>query len=343
MILHYFRATVTMDEELEETGNWIPKYICFLCIVLIVWSYVVFTDELRVLFETKWFMSVTMLFGSFIAGATSEGGGAVVFPIMTLFYKISPLVARDFSLMIQSVGMSTAALVILLTRIKILKKVIVCAAVGSFFGIPFGLEIASHMEPAMVKFFFVSLWMGFINVLIFVKNNNNSNQVKALALKSKKQAFIFIALGFLGGIISGILGSGIDILIFAYVVLRHRVSEKIATPTSVVLMATISAFGVFWLNSPLFQGVSPEAYQYFMVSVPIVILGAPFGALFITKKSKEFIKKFLIVSITIQFITALFIIDHTYISFGIGLTTLIISTFLFNKMKDNPHVEVSTT
>ena len=35
---------------------------------------------------------------------TSEGGGAVAFPVMTLALGIKPAVARDFSLMIQSCG-----------------------------------------------------------------------------------------------------------------------------------------------------------------------------------------------------------------------------------------------
>ena len=35
---------------------------------------------------------------------TSEGGGAVAFPVMTLALHISPMVARDFSLMIQACG-----------------------------------------------------------------------------------------------------------------------------------------------------------------------------------------------------------------------------------------------
>ena len=37
-------------------------------------------------------------------GMTSEGGGAVAFPVMTLALKVKPTVARDFSLMIQSCG-----------------------------------------------------------------------------------------------------------------------------------------------------------------------------------------------------------------------------------------------
>ncbi|VDM63851.1 unnamed protein product [Angiostrongylus costaricensis] len=47
-------------------------------------------------------MPVVMLLGSTVSGMTSEGGGAVAFPIMTLCLQIDPLTARDFSLMIQS-------------------------------------------------------------------------------------------------------------------------------------------------------------------------------------------------------------------------------------------------
>ena len=36
-----------------------------------------------------------------LAGATSEGGAAIAFPVMTLAFGIMPAVARDFSFMIQ--------------------------------------------------------------------------------------------------------------------------------------------------------------------------------------------------------------------------------------------------
>ena len=55
-------------------------------------------------FPTHYPMTITMIFGSAIGGATSEGGGAVAFPVMTLALKIPPSIARDFSLMVQSCG-----------------------------------------------------------------------------------------------------------------------------------------------------------------------------------------------------------------------------------------------
>ena len=48
----------------------------------------------------RWYMSITMIFGSMLAGATSEGGAAVAFPVMTLVFGINPVVARDFSFLI---------------------------------------------------------------------------------------------------------------------------------------------------------------------------------------------------------------------------------------------------
>ncbi|PJA76108.1 hypothetical protein CO151_03910 [bacterium CG_4_9_14_3_um_filter_65_15] len=54
-------------------------------------------------------MTLTMVVGSFIAGATSEGGGAVAFPVLTLVFGVAPAVARDFALLIQAVGMTAAS------------------------------------------------------------------------------------------------------------------------------------------------------------------------------------------------------------------------------------------
>merc|ERR1719504_442227 len=75
------------------------------------WSYMIKHDLFH-LFEEKYYMTITMIFGSMLAGATSEGGAAVAFPVMTLAFGINPVVARDFSFMIQSVGMTAASLTI---------------------------------------------------------------------------------------------------------------------------------------------------------------------------------------------------------------------------------------
>ena len=59
--------------------------------------------------------------------------------------------------------------------------------------------------------------------------------------------------------------------------LLFRVSEKTATPTSVVLMAGNTVVGFYW-RQVIQQAVSAEAYYYLAVCVPIVVLGAPLGS-----------------------------------------------------------------
>jgi hypothetical protein len=83
----------------------------------LVWWTLAIRYNLFRLYPTRYPMAITMIFGATIAGknctwiqifellgATSEGGGAVAFPVMTLLLHIDSLVARDFSLMIQSCG-----------------------------------------------------------------------------------------------------------------------------------------------------------------------------------------------------------------------------------------------
>ena len=85
---------------------------------------------------------------------TSEGGGAVAFPVMTLALGIKPAVARDFSLMIQSCGkitvleifsnfhsksgMTAAAFTIFWMQIKLEKHSLVFCSTGAAAGMIFG-------------------------------------------------------------------------------------------------------------------------------------------------------------------------------------------------------------
>ena len=79
-----------------------------------------------------WESAVTMAFGSFLAGSSPGGGGAVAFPVFTKVLDVSAPVARTFALCIQAVGMTAAAAVILLARRPIEPRaVLVGATAGS--------------------------------------------------------------------------------------------------------------------------------------------------------------------------------------------------------------------
>ena len=126
----------------------------FTATIFIIWlGYMTATNQWY-LFKDYWFMTLTMIFGSFIAGATPEGGGAVAFPVMTLIFKITTGIARNFSLAIQSCGMTAAAYFIFARKTPIEKTYLIFCSLGGFFGLILGsYAIAPYLSPAYTKMF----------------------------------------------------------------------------------------------------------------------------------------------------------------------------------------------
>jgi uncharacterized membrane protein YfcA len=252
------------------------------------WSYVL-PRHLLVLFGSQdgatvpgYWMSVTMVFGSLVAGATSVGGAAVAFPVMTLAFGIAPAVARDFALMIQTVGMLSAAFTIVYQRIVVDWTCIVWCTVGGAVSTPAGLaalHFIGPLPPAISKTIFLSSWMAFAAALFLL--NMQAGRATHLTTPVSPGAGwkrgAYLVAGLLGGLLTTVSGSGMDLAGFAVQTLLFRVSEKTATPTSVVLMALNTAIGFFakgfWLG-----GMSTEATHYWLVSVPVVTFGAPIGS-----------------------------------------------------------------
>lgn len=284
------------------------------------------------LFADNWFMSVTMAFGSFIAGATSEGGGAVAFPVMTLFFGIEPATARDFSLMIQAVGMSAAGATILLTRIPVERHAIVWASAGGALGMVLGLEFLSGLlPPPYVKMLFTSTWLSFAVGLYLINRYHEREVHEEITNFLPRHAVLLFGTGIIGGLISSQTGSGLDITVFALLVLRLRINEKIATPTSVVLMGINSVVGFLWKDVQG-AGMAPAAWGYWWVCVPIVVVGAPFGAWFIKFRSRLFVAMLLYVSIGVQFVSALLIIPMTTQLVGFSAAIFVAGSLLFRWM-----------
>ena len=102
------------------------------------WS--LFTGTTGGLDSPRWYLNITMIFGSMIAGATSEGGAAVAFPVLTLAMDVAPPIARDVSFLIQSVGMTAASFTIFAMKIKLEWKSLIYCTIGGTAGVIFGLE-----------------------------------------------------------------------------------------------------------------------------------------------------------------------------------------------------------
>ena len=277
-----------------------------------------------------------MIFGSFVAGGSSEGGGAIAFPVMTLVFKIHPAEARNFSLAIQSVGMGAATLWIIARKVPFEKTYLWLAAIGGTAGIIFGSYlIAPYTPPAYAKMLFVSFWLSFGITLFIVTYYRKLNVQDHLPDLNNIQKFELVTIGVVGGILSAILGSGIDICTFAFVTMKYKLSEKVATPTSVVLMA-VNALTGFLLHKFIIGDIDPVVYNYWLVCIPVVMLGAPLGAFVVSKAKRLHIINFLCFIILVQFIGAILIIkpkgDLLLFSIG-GFFAGIIIFFLLTMRK----------
>lgn len=280
----------------------------------------------------RWFMSITMAVGSFIAGATSEGGGAVAFPVMTLAFGIPPGTARDFSLLIQAVGMTSAAFTILCTRIQVERHAILWAGLGGAVGIILGLEqVAPRLPAAYAKMFFTATWLSFAFALFWINRYHDREVHTSIENCLPRHALLLVGTGIVGGVITSISGSGLDIATFSLLVLRLRVCERVATPTSVVLMGGNALVGALYRGGV--QGaLAPEAWSYWWVCVPIVVVGAPFGARFIRDRSRLFISAILYASIGTQTIAALCIIPLSPRIAGFSAAVFLAGILFFRSM-----------
>ncbi len=257
-----------------------------------------------------WQITVTMAFGSLIAGATSEGGGAIAFPVFTKLLNVSPQDAKVFSLAIQSVGMCAASLIILALKIKIEWQVIKWVSSGGFLGMLIGAGLISPLlSAAFVKMTFTVMVVSFA-VTLFLLNRGRALRNQHLQQCGRKEVLCLLTTGLLGGIVSGLVGNGIDIIAFSVMVLLFRLNEKIATPTSVMLMAINAMLG-FFLHYFYLGGFNETVHAYWLAAIPVVVLGAPLGAIICYYMSRVFIVNFLIGLIAIEFISSLLLIPLT--------------------------------
>lgn len=256
-----------------------------------------------------WPITVTMIFGSLIAGATSEGGGAVAFPVFTKLLHIAPQDAKVFSLAIQSVGMSAATFCIVVRGVPVDWRAIRYASLGGAAGILLSLTaLAPYAPPAVVRIFFTAMQVSFAITLIYL-NRHTPNRADTADLNFRGAPLILVATGFLGGLASGLVGNGIDIVTFSVLVLLFRVCEKVATPTSVVLMAVNAVVG--FAASVMLGTFTPTVSAYWLAAIPVVVLGAPAGTVICSMMRRETIVWILISLIGIEFGTSLWLIPLT--------------------------------
>ena len=316
----------------KTTKNKIPYlYITFLIIVLSYWGFYVHSTDSFYVIAKHWAAVLTMIFGAFIAGSSPEGSAAIAYPVFTLLLKIEPAIARNFAFAIQSIGMTSASLLILGLKIKVDWDYIKYVTIGGAFGLVFGTYyIVPLISPPLAKLFFVSLWLSF-GLILWYENLKPQREVfDKIQNFTKSDMVRLLFFGLIGGMISSIFGTGINIFTFCLMTIYYRINEKVAVPSSVIIMTLETILG-FFIHGAVIGDFQQEAFEMWLACMPFVAFFAPLGSFVINKLPRKAIATFLYIILIVQFIGAIWVLRPSIPYLGLCLITLLagLGTFTY--------------
>ena len=240
-----------------------------------------------------WPIALAMAAGSYVAGSTPMGGGTVGFPILVLMLGESAKLGRDFAFAIQSIGMTSASIYILCTRRPLERRMLGWAMAGSLLATPPAVAfLAPRVDEIAVKMLFAVVWMSF-GLMHFVKLREICAATGITRMSAGFDRAAGFAAGALGGaLIASVTGVGVDMLVYAVLVLLARADLKIAIPTSVVIMAFTSVVGIATQAllshaSPHTWSLAPGLFDHWLAAAPVVALGAPLGAFVVARVGRK--------------------------------------------------------
>lgn len=300
--------------------------------------------------------AITMTFGSFVAGSTPQGGGAVAFPVFTKVLAIPAPVARSFSLVIQATGMMMASASILLSGRKIDWKALGLGVTGGVIGFVVGLFALgdpstafwdSRLDSAYVKVSFTLII--FAVALIVRLCATQSSKYETVPDWGTRSVLVMLSFAFVGGLFSSLAGSGADVMLFVFIVLVAQVTPKVAIPTSIIAMAVVSTLGLGILGlwhgqldiglagaevvSVGGEAFGPEAASRFdlfgiwLAAAPIVVWGAPLGSLIAARVSERTVIWFVGAMAMLEVLTTAIFLDQLHSD--VALATFAIAGMVF--------------
>ncbi len=258
-----------------------------------VWAILFYTfNNLAFLFE-HWYYPATMVVGAFVAGSTPEGGGAVAFPVLSIFLNIDRVLARDFSLMIQSIGMTSASIFILTRKDIDLRsfKPLLWFVPVAFAGFVAGMLTLQTIQVYIIQALFLSLIATFATFYYFSSHRGKFHYYQP---SGSRELLATGALLFLGGMCTSLFGTGADILLYTLLVTRYSMNERTATQLSVILMASLSIMGYVY-RGLIDQGLTGYQIQTWLCAFPVVLFMAPLGAYVLAKFDKEYMLRAVVV------------------------------------------------
>ena len=286
-----------------------------------------------------WMIAPIMAFGSFVAGSTFLGGGAVAFPALTKLFSVDPVTAKSFSLAIQAVGMTSASLYII-SRVRNLPySFIALYLAGACVGLLVSFALIEAYVPAVdLRIAFTLFLVCILVVYLFTRHSHNVSTETHLE-NTFRDILVTLLGGVLGGLIAGLLGSGADLVGFCLLALYFRIEIIRATQISVILMAASSIVGV-GLKWVFFGGVGQQVFDLWILAAPVVLFGAPFGAALCRRIPGNLLLGFICIIVTTEVITTILLVplDHTRLSiYGFAVLASLLVLLLVGYLATHKH------
>lgn len=250
-----------------------------------IWAVLFFTLSDLTFLKEHWYYPAIMVLGAFVAGLTPEGGGAVAFPVLSVFFSIDRELARDFSLMIQSIGMTSASIFILSNRDNNLKtyKPMLAFIPVTFVGFVIGMLTLQKIPSYMIQALFLSLITTFALAYVYSSHRGTKS---FLEWKGKGDLFALGGILILGGMCASLFGTGADIILYTLLVTRFGMKEKEATHLSIMLMAAMSVLGYGYRHF-VDADITNHQVKTWLCAYPVVLFMAPFGSYILHKMNVE--------------------------------------------------------
>ena len=288
----------------------------------------------------NWRSALTMLFGSFLAGSSPEGGGAVAFPVFTKGLHVSGPVARTFGLSIQAVGMSMAVVAIVLYRRAIHLRAAIVGSIAAVAGFMMSIAIFGNSDlpfwPSSIGTHWVKATFSIVlaTTSILMVRHLRQHQDPEFAVHAAvpwtrrvETCFVFVA--FAGGLLSSLTGTGVNVLVFLFLVVLIGVNPKVALPTAIVVMTVVSVVGfvlfalidrqldielvgdrVVSVAGQAFDGKASEAdlLGLWLAAVPVVVWGAPLGSFVAERVHESWLVRFVAVLAAVEVVTTIVLV-----------------------------------
>jgi uncharacterized protein len=257
--------------------KYLPFYIFFAVIVFWIICLPIFYDDFV---SQYFFMPFLGVVAATVANVTPTAAGIVYFPVMTRIH-MDPTQVVMYTLMIQSFGMSLGSIKwFIVDRKLFLKNVLVVCLIGGFIGIALAIFFFPIRDPQRIKTIF-DYFSYVIVVLVLLRVLLQKGQ-GITEFKFDIYSFIILfSFSVFGGLVSGWIGFGVDIIFYFILTIFYRINAAAAIVTSIVLMAGVSIAGTFF-NYLLFD--LPK--NIWFSALPGVAIGGLFVATFLAVRAR---------------------------------------------------------